>query len=232
MYVFIIVVPVDIMSKRRKLDISCIKSIRKGNAPGTRANHRTHESAYVKFCQEYRYDPYPATEWRYCQFAQYLSDQNKVLGTCDNYVSTVRVVHRLQGLPFLPKGQIHYKMLSDGLKRQCTEPVKQAKPMTHDVLRKIIRAVDFTSELEVVAWIAVLVAFTLILRVSNIGPDVRKNFDRLQYFVRGDLTIKRGLYTMLNKWTKTLQYHNRIIESPIHTDLQSIKHRTRCQKEF
>ena len=109
-------------------------------------------------------------DWRYAQFVQHLYWQDKVPDTCDNYVSTVRTLHRLQGLRCPEKGQIHYKLISQGLHRQCKKPVQQAEPMNHDVLLKIYEQVDFSEELQAVTWTAVLVAYTLILRVSNIGP--------------------------------------------------------------
>ena len=37
--------------------------------------------------------------------------------------------------------------------------------MSHDVLRDLFQYVDFTDEVEIVSWTAVLVGFTLVLRV-------------------------------------------------------------------
>ena len=168
--------PEYVKVKRRQLNEDCRKMIRSGSAPGTRANHKTHRTAYMKFCNEYYYKPFPATEWRYCQFAQHLANQNKVPETVVNYVGTVRVMHRLKELPCPQANQIHYKLLTEGLKKTCKEPVRQVHPMNHQTLSMLYDHVDFSVELEAVAWVAVLVGFTLVLRVSNIGPDARTNF--------------------------------------------------------
>ena len=141
---------------------------------------------------------------------------------CKNYVSTVRVVHRLQGLECPHRSQIHYNLLSNGLKRTCDKPVRHASPMTHEVLRTLVRVVDFSKELEVVAWIAVLVAFTLILRVSNIGPRTRSGFHRLHHLTWADLILKKGLLMMCIRWTKTLQYRNKTIYAPLVPARESI----------
>ena len=66
-----VVVPQYVILRRKKLDVDCHRSIHRGHAPGTRDNHRTHHKAYLRFCNEYMFDPFPADEWRTCQFAQF-----------------------------------------------------------------------------------------------------------------------------------------------------------------
>ena len=182
-----------------------MKSIRCGNAKGTCKNHRTHHKAYLRFCEEYKFSPFPADDWRYCQFAQYLAWEDKVPNTCSNYTSTVRHLHRLQRMPCPEPSQVHFRLLTNGLQRQCKKPVKQAEPLTHQTLMQLYPYVDLTQELHVVVWVVLLVGFTLILRVSNIGPEVRKDFDPDQHLLRSDLIIKQGIPTLKIRWTKTLQ---------------------------
>ena len=157
------------------------------------------------------YAPFPANEWRYCQYAQFLAEEEKVLGTVQNYVGTVKVLHKLQGYTTPSPGQIHYKMLSNGIKSGCLKPVKQAEPLTHDVLLLIFTQVNFADEVQVVTWVAVLVGFSLVLRVSNLGPASRAKFHSAQHFLRSDLIYKKGFWTMNVRWTKTVQYRNKIM---------------------
>ena len=189
--------------------------MKKGHAPGTRVNHRTHYDTYLRFCHEYSFHPLEADEWRYCQFAQYLHWQNKKPGTIENYVSTVRVVRRLQFLHVPEPGQIHYKLMSQAFKKARTEPVKQAAPMNHGTLLILFKQVNLKDELEVVAWVAVLVGFCLILRVSNLGPRTRETFDPYMHLTRGDLMQKKGFWSMSLRWTKTLQFRNRVVWAPL-----------------
>ena len=152
--VLLFTVSQHVLQKRRRLNAACISSIKLGNALGMRANHRTHQAAYEKFCAEYEFNLYPADDWCYVQFTQYLAWQDKVPGTCENYVSTVQVLHKLQKMPVPEKGQIHYKMLVDGLKRQDVRPVKQAEPMNHEVLLQMFPVVNLANELHTVTWTA------------------------------------------------------------------------------
>ena len=194
---------------------ACRSNIRKGNTEGTRANHRTHYNSYVKFCEEYRYPPFPADDWRYCLFAQYLESQGKKPGTVDNYVSTVRVLHKLQNYYSPQPGQIHYKMLSQSFKKQRKEPIRQAVPITHQLLLKIFEKVQVWVELEAVAWTAVLVGFSMVLRISNLGPRTRDKFDPANNFVRNDLAEKDGILSLGVRWSKTRQLRNKTIWGPL-----------------
>ena len=116
--------------KRTQLSRRCLQKIHRGHAKGTRQNHRTHYTAYLRFCDEFKYSPFPADSWRYCQFAQFL-DEEKKLGTVENYVSTIRTLHKINLLAVPEDGQIHYKLLTECLKKERSEPVKQAEPMSH-----------------------------------------------------------------------------------------------------
>ena len=87
--------------------------------------------------------------------------------------------------------------------------------MDHDSLRLLYQQVDFNSELEIVAWVAVLVGFNLILKISNLGPDVRKNFSARKNFVRSDLTIRREIPTILVRWAKNIQHRNKTMWCPL-----------------
>ena len=161
--------------------MACRTTIKQGRALGTHANHRVHKKADYRFCDKYQYIPFPAEEWRYVQFAQFLADEGKTPDTVNNYVGTIRVMHRMAGLQAPEPSQIHFPWHADGLKRGDTRVVRQAGPMTHEILRKLQSAVDFTKELHVVAYVAMLVAFAMVLRVSNIGPATRKLFDSVSH---------------------------------------------------
>ena len=201
--------------KRQKLNMACKKSIRRGNAEGTRANRRIHHNAYMRFCEEYGLVPFPADFWQICQFAQFLSWENKVPDTIENYVSSIRVLHRLGGYHCLEASQIHYRLMIDGFKRNNKRPRKQAEPVDHEVLFQIFEQVDLTEELEAVAWTAVLVGFNLVLRVSNLGPTTRAKFSPDHNLVREDFGQKESINMLSIRWSKTNQFRNKIKEFPL-----------------
>ena len=163
--------------KRQRLNQACRQIIEQGYAVGTRINHEVHKKSYLRFCSEYQFDPFPADDWHYCQYAQHLAWEDKVPETINNYVSSVKTFHKLQKYQVPEPGQIHFKLLTEGLKKLCIRLVKHAQPINHNILYSIFLKVDLTSELEAVAWVAVLVGFTMVLRVLNLGPYTRDTFD-------------------------------------------------------
>ena len=197
------------------MDHACGKSIRTANTAGTNDNHRTHLKFYLQFCNEYMYQPFPADYWRYCQFGQFLSWQGKKPGTINNYVSTVRLLHKLEGYDTPEPGQIHYNKISNSFKKQRTKPMKQAAPMTHQLLFRIFEHVNLAVELEAMTWTAVLVGFSVILRISDLGPETREKFRPDQHFTKADLEFEDGYWNLYIRWSKTIQYKNRVVKAPV-----------------
>ena len=199
---------------RHKLNIACRKNVKQGHADGTRTNHRSHHNSYIKFCDEYRFQPYPASNWRYCQYAQYLSNKNRKPGTIHNHISSIKTLHKLQNLKVPDDGQIHYKLITKSFEKQRLEPVKQATPISHKLMQKLFQQVDLTQELEAVAWTAVLVGFSAMLGVSNLGPRTRKLFDHTKHMIRSDLKFERDIWNITIRWSKTIQCRNRVVKAP------------------
>ena len=106
-------------------------------------------------------------------------------------------------------------MLMKGLKTQDDGPVKQTAHMDHQVLKSLFKYVDLTSELEEVAWTAILVGFSLVLRITNLGPVSRTKFDAKSNLLRSDYVIRKNIPTIGIRWSKTNQYRNRTNWSPL-----------------
>ena len=79
------------------------------DAPGTHNNRITHERSYMQFCKEFWYAPYPATNWRQCQYAMFLNEQHKVPETNNNYVGSLRVLHKSQGIKPPQADDFHFQ---------------------------------------------------------------------------------------------------------------------------
>ena len=200
---------------RACLNKATVSAVKRGNVDSTRANKRTHLNNYYRFCETFEFQPFPASDWRYCQFAKFLADKGKAPGTIDNYVSSVRTVHRLIGYAAPVPKQTHFRLISDHIAKNNVKPLKQAEPMTEAALHILYDQVNFDNELEGVAWTAVLVGFQGLFRGSNIGPETRAKFDPDKNFLRSDLYVKDGVLTCAVRWSKTIQYRNKIVEVPM-----------------
>ena len=200
---------------RRILNKASVTSIRKANAEGTRRNREMHDCGYRRFCDEYDFIPYPIDHWRLVQFSQYLSWQDKRLGTIENYASSLRTLQKLSGFQKLDPAQIHYEMLLDSLKRADDRPVRRAETMTNELMIQLFPYVNFAQELEAVTWTALLVGFNLVLRVSNLGAVSRNKFDAKKNLVRSDYKMKDEFFALGIRWSKNLQYKNRVNWCPL-----------------
>ena len=155
------------MKKRQRLESAVKQNIKRANAEGTQVNHQSQHKKYLEFCSDYQFKPFPASEWQICLYSQYLSDQDKKPRTIENYVSFVRVFHKLVGLSPPDLKNIHYQWLCADLKRNGMEPVKQAHPIDHDKLTQIFLFVNLADELHAVAWTAILVSCNLVMNLMK-----------------------------------------------------------------
>ena len=59
------------------------------------------------------------------------------------------------------------KMFSTGLKRTITHALKQAEPVTPELLIKLSKVVNYRDQVEMVAWTGLLLGFYMFLRKSK-----------------------------------------------------------------
>ena len=124
-------------------------------------------------------------------------------------------MHRLNKYPVPEAGQIHYRLVTEGLRKMCDKPVKQAELISHDILNTIFNKVNLNNELETVAGVAVLIGFNMVLQVSNLGPYTRDFFDPRKHLCRSDYQLHNQVPSLLIRWSKTIQHRNKSKWVPI-----------------
>lgn len=102
-----------------------------------------------------------------------------------------------------------------GLKARNKVPVKKATPIDPHVFRLIKPQVNFEDSLELVAWVALLMGFHLLLWVSNLMAKSRHNFDSRENLMWKDFRIHKGIMLVHIRWSKTLQYQERKLLIPV-----------------
>ena len=124
-------------------------------------------------------NPFPVTEWNCVRFAAYLSFWFKSVQSIKNYVSGICIINDINGFPKVVRSTV-YKNVIRGLRRQLQHTVKQAKPMTTELLNKMVHLVNVKNEKEIATWVAILFGFNLFLRKSNLVPDLRIHDQKFQ----------------------------------------------------
>ena len=108
-------------------------------------------------------------------------------------------------------------MFTQGLKRVLVHALKQAEPMTPELLLKISKVVNFRDDVDMVAWTATLLGFYMFMRSSNLVPDTMDNYNSEQQFRRADLNITSLQSAMMVevRWSKTLQFKQKVLRFPM-----------------
>lgn len=135
--------------------------------------------------------------------------------TVNNHIAAVRTLHGLLELPVPDiSGHVHQAVMR-GLKARHKLPKKKAMPIDPEVFERIKPFVNFGNNLELVAWVALLMGFHLLLRVSNITAASRNTFNPQENLVRRDFRMHGEVMLVHIRWTKTLQYKERQLLIPV-----------------
>ena len=203
--------------KLAALDHRVLQSTRKGYQPGTTKNLRTYINRYLDFCIEYKLPPVPANGAQLRRFAQYLADSPTIsaIETINNYLWGLRTFHRMLNLPPPDTTEFLTGLTLRGLKLVLARPIRQAEPMTPEIMEKMFVFVNTQEEEQMVAWTALVVGFHLLLRKSNLVPDTQGTFDSTKQLARKNLCLAKNVVLVEIEWCKTLQFKEKILVLPL-----------------
>ena len=108
-----------------------------------------------------------------------------------------------------------------GLKKVMMTPIKQAQPMTPQILLDMHDMLDLDQLEDVDFWAAVLIGFFAMLRKNHLVPNHHSEFDPKNQFTRWHLLLGEVSASLLVTWSKMLQLKNKINQVPIFTILGS-----------
>ena len=185
--------------------------------PSTKKNLLSQLTAYQEFCDLYFVKYFPADNNQICRFGQHLAHTFSSPEALGNYQSAVRTFMALLGYPISDPQEKEMRMFTQGLKRTMDHEVKQAAPITPEILLKMSKVVDYTSHTEMVAWVATLIGFTMFLRKSNLVPDTMTTFDPKMQFRRMDFHSTGPASVMMAEitWAKNLQFKQKVLRIPV-----------------
>ena len=165
-------------------------------------------------------NPFPVVEWNCVRFATYLSFWLKSVHSIKNYVSGICIINDINGYPTCKRGVIYTNAIR-GLRRQLQHQVRQAKPMTREILQQIVRVVDTSDDKQLAIWVAMLFGFNLFLRKSNLVPEQRMHDTKFQ-LSRRDIKYHKGVMVMHIKWSKTSQFGEDALQLPM-VEIESLE---------
>ena len=155
----------------------------------TKKNLLTQLNAYQKFCNRYMLHYFPCDNRQLCRFGQHLRKTFESPDAVGNYLSGMRTILALLGLEIPDVKDRQIQMFLTGLKRTMQHAIKQAAPVTPQLLLSMSRVVNYKDKIEVIAWTATLLGFYMFLRKSNLVPDAMDKFEPIQQFRRADVHL-------------------------------------------
>lgn len=159
--------------------------------------------------------PFPASDLQIRRYAQHLAATLKSAATIDNYISGVRTFHMIldQLPPPKPSESFMLNQTLRGIRVLLARPVRQAAPLTPELLVNMFRFVNVKSQQQLVAWVAILLGFHMMLRKSNLVPDTK--FQEGKQLSRKSITISDKALLIEITWSKTIQYKQKKFIIPL-----------------
>ena len=149
------------------------------------------------------------TAW-VCLFAMHLAVQGKSHATIRNYLNSLSTYGQLRGYPPLNLQNIFICLTLQGILRMVKIELSIAWPMSLTMLNKMVYHVEFDHPIQVVAWVAIVVSFHLLLHKSNLVPNSAAEFKAAQQLQWCDIHFHQGMVLVNIKWSKTRRIGNRV----------------------
>ncbi|CAG2231714.1 unnamed protein product [Mytilus edulis] len=194
------------------------ESLKSAHASGTRKNLKIQWKAFFLFCHFYNLKTLPCELNTLCLFAQFLSRSFKSVDSIRNYLNGVKVLHLLFDLPFIHFESFYFRLFMKGLKRCNPHTVRAALPITPSILLKIREELNFDDINSYTYWCIFLFAFYLICRKSNLVGTVD---DSSKCLHRENISVFEDYLLVQFRWSKTIQFGERVLEIPIVKNLSS-----------
>lgn len=198
------------------------KANKRAYAVGSRRNLRVQWESFLLFCLFFKFCSLPTSTETLQLYAQFLSRSFKSVDSIKNYISGVRSVHLLLGYNIEHINNFLLNLSLKGIAKSIPHIVKQAEPITPDILMSIHSFLDFSSIDNYTFWCLFLFAFFLMARKSNLVPTSSKDLSEPKFLLRKDVSFDDSTLLVSMKWTKTIQAGERILITPLSPIIGSV----------
>lgn len=131
------------------------------------------------------------------------------------YLNIVRILHLDWGLPNPMEDNFPLSCVLKGIRRGLGDQPQRKLPITPKLLHCILVSLDLTIILDAQVWAACLLLFYAMLRRSNVLSASLSSFDASRHLRRSDVKFHQSGITLIIRWTKTIQYKQRILRIPL-----------------
>eukprot|EP01113_Clastostelium_recurvatum_P008643 TRINITY_DN14105_c0_g1_i1.p1 TRINITY_DN14105_c0_g1~~TRINITY_DN14105_c0_g1_i1.p1 ORF type:complete len:241 (+),score=47.59 TRINITY_DN14105_c0_g1_i1:243-965(+) len=174
---------------------------------------------YLKYCTIYKIpncDALPAKESVLCKYVAYLIKDGVSIQSVPAYLQGVRHLHKRNNVPWTGRKKSYFlHEVIVGAERLLGVKIKQKEHVTPKVLRAIKSQLNLNDENDLMFWGACLLAFFTFFRKSNVVAKTADKFDPEVNLCKGDIEKDAEGVTVTARWTKTIQFQERVLQVPI-----------------
>ena len=182
---------------------------------GTIRNLLCQWRSFIRFSVKYKVKERPVSTHTICLYAQYLAYNFKSARSVKAYVYGLHSLHVLTRVVPPAMDDIEVRITFMGLNKKLITPVKQAQPITPEILLDILAYLDLSKWSDLVFWGSLLVGFFGMLRKSNLIPDTKDSFDAVKQLTRAHIQFWGELVILSATWMKMIQNRQRVLEIPL-----------------
>ena len=161
------------------------------------------------------YTSVPASADTVCRYIAYLDSTGHKSTTIPQYLNIISVMHKQAGLQNPIQGNWKVQSLLTGIKRLKGESVQQKLPVDQHMLYKIRTCLKPYCSLDMTFWAACLVAFFSFLRMGNLLLPSASSFNPTVHLTLKDITFHKWGTILKLRWSKTIQFSERILCIPL-----------------
>ena len=99
---------------------------------------------------------------------------------------------------------VELRLTMAGLTRRMARPVKQALPLTPEIMLDILTFLDLKKKRDLAFWGILVVGFFAMLSKSNLVPDAIKSFDPTKQSTRCHVEFREEIVVLAITWAKNI----------------------------
>ena len=143
-------------------------------------------------------------------FMEYLHSQNCKVASICNYMAALRAYFILYHLPTALFKDHKIQYFIKALKLNRPLHVRTTPIFTEHILAQIVQVCDHLDHPHVFTAMYLL-AFFSFMRLSNLVPHSRSQYDHTKHLARGDVIFSSTEAIIIIKWSKTIQFRDRVV---------------------
>lgn len=160
------------------------------------------------------YSPVPVQPHHLLHYAAFLARSLKA-ASVRSYLNIIGILHKEFGLPNPLLDNWPHKSLLTGINRSKGLTAQQKQPITPAMLMQLHDRLNLASSTDASFWATCLVAFYGMFRKSHLLPISPTSFDARKQLTKADFKIFPWGVLITIRWSKTIQFRERIVEIPL-----------------